>query len=116
MGKIELEGMEFYAHHGYYSDEITRGNKFVVDLSFEVDFELASSTDILNDTLDYEKVYETVKQEMATRSNLLENVGKRILSKVIELFPHISNVNVRIAKLNPPLRGIVQKVCVTLNN
>ena len=107
--------MEFYAHHGYYSDEITRGNKFIVDLSFETDLVLASETDALTDTLDYEMVYEVVKEEMAVRSNLLENVGRRILKKIDEQFPQINKVNVKISKLNPPLKGIVQKVSVTLN-
>lgn len=107
--------MEFYAHHGYYSDEITRGNKFIVDLCFETDLVLASDTDVLADTLDYEKIYEIVKEEMAVRSNLLENVGRRILKKIDERFPQIKKVNVKISKLNPPLKGIVQKVSVTLN-
>jgi dihydroneopterin aldolase len=31
-GKITLEGMEFFAHHGYYQEEQKIGNKFAVDI------------------------------------------------------------------------------------
>ena len=51
MGIITLHGMEFYAHHGYYSDEITRGNKFVVDLKMDTETAQPGKSDDLEDAL-----------------------------------------------------------------
>ncbi|PCH99226.1 MAG: dihydroneopterin aldolase [Bacteroidetes bacterium] len=116
MGKISLEGMEFYSHHGYYKDEITRGNKFVVDLSFETDIEKAGVSDDLEDALNYEDAYNIVKAEMAIRSNLLEHAGSRIIKKLRAQFPEIGEIELKLSKYNPPLVGIVQKVSVTIKD
>ena len=114
MGIITLSGMEFFSHHGYYDDEITRGNKFVVDLSFTIDTAEASRTDDLTAALNYETVYELLKLEMAERSNLLEHVSQRMVNRIKKEFPEIEAMELTIAKFNPPLKGIVQKVSVTI--
>ena len=114
MGKISLEGMEFYAHHGYYRDEITRGNKFIVDLHFHTDFDEASKTDNLDKTLNYEEVYEIIKTQMSIRSNLLEHAANRMLNELKKHFPRISSIELKLSKLNPQLKGIVQKVSVSV--
>lgn len=114
MGIITLSGMEFFSHHGYYDDEITRGNKFVVDLTFETDTSEASKTDDLETALNYETVYELIKEEMLDRSNLLEHVSQRMVDRIKKEFPGIEKIELTIAKFNPPLKGIVQKVSVTI--
>ena len=43
MGKVSLEGMEFYARHGYYEEERVIGNKYSVDVTLDVDFSEAAS-------------------------------------------------------------------------
>ena len=35
MGQIALEGMEFFAFHGYYDEEQKIGNKYGIDLYIE---------------------------------------------------------------------------------
>jgi dihydroneopterin aldolase len=35
MGKITLEGLEFFAFHGYYDEEQKIGNKYGVDITIE---------------------------------------------------------------------------------
>lgn len=115
MGKISLEGMEFYAHHGHYEEEQERGNKFVVDLHFETNSTKAATTDELSDTVNYEDVYEIVKEQMAARSKLLENVAQRIVDALKAKFTEITALELKLSKLNPLLKGIVQKVSVTIN-
>ena len=114
MGKIRLEGMEFFAHHGHHNEEITSGNKFVVDLQFDIDTSAAAETDDLGNALNYEVIYEFIKEEMAVRSNLLEHVTQRMMNGLKEKFPAIKNAELTLAKYNPPLKGIVQKVGVTI--
>ena len=114
MGVITLSGMEFFAHHGYYDDEITRGNKFVVNMNIEVDTSKAEATDDLLVALNYETVYEIIKVEMAERSNLLEHIGRRMIDKIKKQFPEIELIELTVAKFNPPLKGLVQKVSVTI--
>ena len=114
MGKISLEGMEFYSHHGHYDEEQERGNKFVVNLHFETDITKAATTDELSETVSYEQVYNVVKEQMAIRSKLLENVAQRIVDALKKKFPEIITLELKLSKLNPPVKGIVQKVSITI--
>ncbi|MFC2119233.1 dihydroneopterin aldolase, partial [Bacteroidota bacterium] len=75
MGQIQIEGMEFYAHHGHFAEERIIGNKFLLDLFIDTDCKKAAETDKLEDALNYQEVYEIVKQQMEIKSHLLENVA-----------------------------------------
>ncbi|MDR1672565.1 MAG: dihydroneopterin aldolase [Bacteroidales bacterium] len=113
MGKIFLEEMEFHAYHGCLPEEKKHGNRFVVDVEIDTDMEAASRNDSLNNALDYAKVYDTVKQEMEIRSDLLEHVSGRILERIFAAFPQTCRAEVKVSKLNPPCMGKMKKVTVS---
>ena len=115
MGVIEIEGMEFYAYHGHFKEEQVVGNKFLIDIKVETDIAKAAKTDDLNDTLDYQKLYQLIKAEMSIVSNLLENVASRILDAVWNEFKELKSVNLKVSKINPPLGGKINKVSVSVN-
>ncbi len=114
MTMIEIEGMEFYAFHGHFEVEKVAGNRFLVDLKIEADCSRAGQTDRLEDTLDYQKAYLAVKEEMAIPSNLLEHVGQRIVSRIKCEFPEVIHITVKISKMTPPMGGQIEKVSVTM--
>ena len=116
MGLISLEGMVFFAHHGYYHKEQENGNKFIVDLKLETDLSKAAETDDLSNALNYEEVYRVVKEQMAIRSDLLEHVASRIMDSLRSKFPQILSIEVKIAKANPPVKGMVDRVCVIMRD
>lgn len=115
MALIEIEGMEFYAFHGHFDVEKVAGNRFLVNLKIEADLKKAGQTDKLEDTLDYQKAYQAVKEEMAAPSDLLEHVCQRIISRIKSDFPETQNVSVKVSKMNPPMGGQIEKVSVTFN-
>ncbi len=115
MNKICIEGMTFFAHHGYHQEENTIGGQFMVDIEFETIF----STDVekhddIDGTVNYEKVYEIIKKEMFITSKLLEHLGFRIIDKLYDELRSISFIRLKVSKLNPPLGGEVEKVSVIL--
>ena len=114
MGLIEIEGMKFYAYHGHFEAEQIVGNEFIVDLALKTDCNAAAKTDDLSLALNYQTVYDLVKQEMVKPSRLLENVAKRILDVLYDSFSNISGAKVKVSKLNPPMGGEIEKVSVTL--
>ncbi|MDD2528244.1 MAG: dihydroneopterin aldolase [Lentimicrobiaceae bacterium] len=116
MGMISIEGMEFFSYHGHFKEEQVIGTRFIVDLFIQVDTRSAEKSDKLNDTVNYFSVYETVKAEMAQQSHLLEHVANRILLAVHEQYPEVTDAEVKISKLNPPLGGKIDRVCVTLSS
>jgi dihydroneopterin aldolase len=114
MAKISIEGMEFFAYHGCFKEEQIIGTKFKIDLFLDTDTSTAEQSDDLNDTVNYLAVYNVVKTEMAIKSKLLENVGRRILSRVKEEFPAVKHAILKIRKINPPLGGKIDFVAVEL--
>ena len=113
-GIIELDGMEFHAYHGCLESERREGNTFMVDFRGELDLRKSSESDNLEDTVNYGEIYDIVKAEMETASNLLEHVAGRILRSVSSKFPEFMNFTVRVSKKNPPVDGPVQWSRVTL--
>lgn len=114
MGIIEIEGMEFYAYHGCFTEEQIVGNKFMVDLKIEADCDKAKISDNIKDAVNYQTAYEIVKEEIEQKSHLLENIAHRILEKLFEKLDGIQTASVKIAKINPPLGGKIKNVNVTL--
>jgi dihydroneopterin aldolase len=115
MALISLSGMEFFAYHGCFTEEQIIGNKFLVDLEFVADTGDAELTDDLTKTINYQKVYETIKIEMAVKSKLLEHVARRILDSVHTKFPEVTKLKVTVTKLNPAVGGTVDRVSVTID-
>ena len=114
MGQIALEGMEFFAFHGYYDEEQKIGNKYGLDLFIETDLRSAAASDDLHQTVNYETLYALVVAEMKIPARLLEHLGHRIIDKVYERFPFVKQVRVSVYKYNPPLGGICKWAKVTL--
>ena len=114
MSIISIEGMEFFAYHGCFKEEQVIGTKFRVDLFLTVDTSQAEQTDNLHDTVNYQSVFQCVKDEMQTHSKLLEHVGRRILSRVKAEFETVEHAKLKIRKLNPPLGGKMDFVSLEL--
>jgi dihydroneopterin aldolase len=115
MGIITIEGMQFYAHHGYYKEEQVLGGKYTVDVFLDIDFDEAATTDNLQKTINYETIYLLTKAEMDIPAKLIEHVCSKILLSIKQRFP-LAIVTVKLSKYNPPLKGNVEKVTVTLSN
>lgn len=115
MGLIQIENMEFYAYHGCYEEERVVGNRFIVDVQIETDLSRAAVTDSINDTLNYQMAYNTIKAEMSIKSHLLEHVAARILDKLYSTFSSIEKATVKVSKMNPPMGGEMERVSVTLS-
>ena len=114
IGIIELEGMEFRAHHGCLERERIMGNDFVVDFRGETDMAAAAESDNLEDAVNYALIYDAIAEEMAKPSDLLEHVAGRIVKVLADRFPEFVSFSVRVSKKRPPIAGIVQWSRITL--
>ncbi len=114
MGQIALEGLEFFAFHGYYDEEQKIGNKYGVDLYLKTDLHAAGTSDKLAETVNYEVLYRVVLIEMQQPARLLEHLAHRILDRVMNEFPRVRRRRVSVSKFNPPLGGICHRAQVTL--
>jgi len=113
-GIIELLGMEFYAFHGCLEEEKDSGNDFTVDFRCRYPIKEAAQDDDLEKTLDYSHLYWIIAEQMRQPSDLLENVAARIFDAILEAYPEIVELELRVAKLNPPVGGPAKCAAVTL--
>jgi dihydroneopterin aldolase len=114
-GTVSLEGMAFFARHGFYEEERKLGNRYEVDIAVETPLHDAATNDELTGTVNYEGLYRIVREEMETPSKLLEHVAGRILERTCREFPAILSVEVSISKFNPPIGGVCERSRVRMN-
>jgi len=114
-GSILLHDMRFYAYHGVMEQERRVGGEYLVSLQVEADLSGAVMSDAVADTVNYAELYDVVRQEMAQPSQLLEHVAGRIGQRVLDEFPQVMVLTVRVTKCNPPMgadcKGASVEIC-----
>lgn len=109
--KIRLSNATFYAYHGVLTNEQASGGKFEVDVDMYGDFSKGSQSDRLKDTVDYEKVYRSIRELVIDkRFYLIESLGAQIADSLLEKFATLSRVVVRVRKRSPQVGGVVDYV------
>ena len=108
---IRIKKAVFYAYHGVLSEEQSVGGKFEADVDIYTNFKDAAIKDSLKQTIDYDKAYKFMYQlALEQKYYLIETLATRIADGLLNQFPHIEKVAVRIRKNNPPLGGVVDCV------
>lgn len=111
---IILKNIKLHAFHGVMAQETKVGNDFIINLKIKVDFSLAGKSDSVEDTVSYADVYAVVKQEMNIPSKLLEHAIYRISDTLLNTFPQIEEVDIRLDKINPPMGADIETAGVHL--
>lgn len=100
MATIRLEGLSVFGHHGARPYEKEAGQRLEVDLVLEQSSSAAETSDRLADTVDYDLLYQLVREIVEGNSfHLLEKLARMTADAIIERFP-FRRVTVRIAKQN----------------
>ncbi|MCR4922030.1 MAG: dihydroneopterin aldolase [Bacteroidaceae bacterium] len=112
---IHIDRLRIYARHGVLPQEQVVGADFYVSLLLRIEAdEKAIRHDDLSGTISYADVIDTVRQEMQTAARLLESVALRIGERLLERFPRIESLDIRIDKENPPTGSQSDAVGVSL--
>ncbi len=114
MGIIQVNNIKIYAFHGCLEEEAKIGSEYRIDIKIKANLQKSSKTDELNDTVDYVHLNLIVKEEMATRSKLLEHVAQRIINRVFSELKMVKTTTISVAKINPPIGGNVEDVKIIL--
>jgi len=104
---IELQGLAVFGHHGYLEEERRIGQRFLVDLWVDVE-EDAAVSDRIEETVDYRKLADLVREVFAGPPRLLlEGLAGAIAEGVLARFEAVQSVRVRVRKpdvvLEPPV-------------
>lgn len=112
--RISLRKMKFHAFHGVLPEERTLGNQYEVNLIVEVTETEAMADDKLEGTISYADLYEIVKQEMGTPSNLLEKVCIRIGDRISAEYSDLLKWGeIEITKIAPPIAGMIGEASIS---
>ena len=113
MGLITVEGIRVFAYHGHLPEEAVLGGHFIINVWVTADTSKVEKTDDLSDTVDYVKVIEIVKQQMAIRSDMIERPARRIVDAILPL-NKVQKVIVEVEKIQPPIDATFDKISVTM--
>ncbi|MEA1987213.1 MAG: dihydroneopterin aldolase [Candidatus Marinimicrobia bacterium] len=113
---IKLKNMKFYGFHGVEKEEKKLGGRFEVDITLECNLQKAIETDNLEDTINYEAVYNEVKKIItATKHHyLLESLAGKICKRIKTDFELVKKVTTTIRKPNVPIQGVLDTVEVVV--
>ena len=111
MGLITVEGIRVFSHHGHLPEEAKLGGHFIVNVWVNADTLEVEKTDDLDDTVDYVKIIDIVKEQMAIRANMIEVPAKRIVDAIL-LLQKVQKVKVEVEKIQPPIDATFDKISV----
>jgi dihydroneopterin aldolase len=115
MKKVSIHNLSVYGYHGCLPEEAIIGTNYLIDIDVELDFSSAAKSDNLTQTVDYVVVAKLVREEMAIRANLIENVVKRIHERIRLEYPKSGLISVTLSKMNPPAEAELERVSVTIS-
>jgi dihydroneopterin aldolase len=109
---IEVTGLSLYTHHGVSAAEREIGQRLVLDIRLEVGECDATVTDLVEDTVDYGQVCNTVALVAQQRSyKTLERLCTAIADRLLADYS-ADEVWVKASKPEPPIALPVQEVSV----
>ena len=114
MDKIRLNNIQIYAYHGVFPEEKKLGQKFQVDIEISVDLENPCKTDSIDDTINYQEIFQIIELCINKKSfNLIESIAQSIAEKIL-LINAVINVKVVIRKPSVPIQGICDSIEVEI--
>jgi dihydroneopterin aldolase len=113
--RIELRRLRVIGTHGVLPIEREQAQPFEVDVVIEADLWRASSSDALEDTIDYGQVAGTVEAIVGGESSkLLEHLAARVADAVLAIDGRIERVHITVWKLRPPVPVDLDRAGVTV--
>jgi dihydroneopterin aldolase len=95
---ISIKGIHGFGYHGVFDHEAKNGQDFYVDLEIALDLSKASTTDNLEDTIDYGALADLVLEDRIKASH-----------------PKIERVSVTVHKPKAPVSAEVADIAVTIS-
>ena len=112
--RVFVENLGIHGFHGLIPAEKTLGQKFYADIECLVS-RTEPPSDTMEDAVDYGKLCDLAHDISASGPfNLIETLAERIGQGVMERFPLVSQVRVRIRKPKAPIRHFLDNVGVEI--
>jgi 7,8-dihydroneopterin aldolase/epimerase/oxygenase len=108
---VRIKNAVFYAYHGALKEEQFIGGKFEADVEMYFDFGEAAASDDLTKTVNYDEVYKFINKIIHEKKYyLIETISTIIADNLINTYPILDKVIVKVRKNNVPVGGIIEYV------
>ena len=110
--QIHLQKVKFFSYHGLDAGEEVTGAEFEVNLTAHY---LPTQIPVkeIQETIDYTALLSIVRERMQKPAHLLETLATEIGSEIIAKFPAVTEIEISITKLHPPIKNFEGAVGVT---
>ena len=106
-GLIRVNNLRLFAYHGVSEIERKVGRHFHVNISVWHPTDKAAIENDLDATVDYARLVEIAKEEMAVTEALLERVTRRIAWAIANEYEQSRRIEVSIQKIRPFLNELI---------
>lgn len=114
MDRITLTGVGVVGYHGVLDSEKQSGQPFFVDITMFTDFQRASESDDVENTVNYAEVAELIRDVITGDSlDLIETLAENIAQAVLARFP-LEAVELTVHKPKAPIEVTFSDVSVTV--
>lgn len=115
MDKIQIQGLRLFAYHGVNPEEKEDGQMFLLDIVCGLSLCIPCKTDSVEDTVSYAKILKTARAAfLSEKFDLLEKAAETVAQAVLEQFPPIEKVTVRVRKPQAPIKADFEYVAVEI--
>jgi dihydroneopterin aldolase len=115
LDKIIIKGLKVFAYHGVNPEEKEEGQNFILDVSARLDLTKAGQSDNLDDTVSYAKMIKVALAVMQSQKNdLIERAAHRVARALLENFPDLDSVKVKLKKPEAPVKAHIDYAAVEL--
>jgi len=103
---IRLNNIKIFGYHGCLPEEKKLGQNYELDVLLELKNKDKFKSDCLENTIDYVKVFELIKNEFQQKSyNLIESAAEVLADSLLAQYCLLKTVTVRIRKPHAPIEG-----------
>lgn len=114
LDRIDLTGVEVFAHHGVLPEERRDGQTFVLDVSLGLDLAPAATSGDLEQTVDYGALAQRVHDAVAADPvDLIETVAERVMGLCMTI-SSVQWASVTVHKPQAPIAVTFSNVSVTI--
>lgn len=102
--QIKLSGISLQTRLGVTQTERDWPQTVFIDVALYTDTRVAGKSDKIEDTINYDEVYEVIRQECSEPHNLIEALAENLCSKLHSHF-YLSRVTLTLKKIPANLKS-----------
>ena len=110
---ITIANLRFFGRHGVLPEEQMLGGRFGLDLILDYDATHAAESDDLHHAVDYARISLSVEKIVRGKSvKLIEALAAQIVDDLLQMYPRLDAVTVRLRKYHLPMEQMPDYVQV----